>query len=73
MLSTSRTQSSDKDTKAAWFQFSDKEDTKAACFQRQEHSPVIRTLRLHGFNVKNSPVIRRTLRLHGFNDKNTVQ
>ena len=43
MVSTSRTQ------------FSDKEDTKAAWFQRQEHSPVIRrTLRLHGFNVKNT-------------------
>ena len=55
MVSTSRTQFSDKDTKAAWF-------------QRQEHSPVIRTLRLHGF----SSVIR-TLRLHAFNDKNTVQ
>ena len=54
MVSTSRTQSSDKDTKAAWFQFSDK-DTKAACFQRQEHSPVIRrTLRLHAFNDKNT-------------------
>ena len=56
MVSTSRTQFSDKDTKAAWF-------------QRQEHSSVIRTLRLHGF----SPVIRRTLRLHAFNVKNTVQ
>ena len=54
MVSTSRTQSSDK------------EDTKAAWFQRQEHSPVIRTLRLHGF----SSVIR-TLRLHAFNDKNS--
>ena len=42
MVLTTRTQSSDK------------EDTKAACFQRQEHSPVIRTLRLHGFNVKNT-------------------
>ena len=60
MVSTSRTQSSDK------------EDTKAAWFQRQEHGPVIRTLRLHAFNVKNSPVIR-TLRLHAFNVKNTVQ